>query len=196
METRVVRKGDDLYMMSGKLDAYAKGHTVVELNAKDGYGKVVFENGKELVPGKALGNVSEARLRRIQIREAIKAHLQKESQLFAQGIKVLTLFFIDEVAKYRVYGRDDTGTAGEYAKESDSIAELPESLKEIEKWREPLIQLVSSVYDKSAVKRGMLARQPKISYAEKHFKALSGGEFKYHVVTSYDDLLKECVGGR
>lgn len=82
------------------------------------------------------------------------------------------------------------------AKEPDSIAELPESLKEIEKWREPLIQLVSSVYDKSAVKRGMLARQPKISYAEKHFKALSGGEFKYHVVTSYDDLLKECVGGR
>ena len=116
METRVVRTGDDLYVMSGKLAAYAKGYTVVELNAKDGYGKVVFENGKELVPGKALGNVSEARLRRIQIREAIKAHLQKESQLFAQGIKVLTLFFIDEVAKYRVYGKDDAGTAGEYAK--------------------------------------------------------------------------------
>ena len=116
METRVVRKGDDLYAMSGKLAAYAKGYTVVELNAKDGYGKVVFENGKELVPGKALGNVDEARLRRIQIREAIKAHLQKESQLFAQGIKVLTLFFIDEVAKYRIYGKDDAGTAGEYAK--------------------------------------------------------------------------------
>ena len=116
METRIVSKGDDLYPMSGKLSAYAKGYTVVELNAKDGYGRLVFENGKELVPGKALGNVSEARLRRIQIREAIKAHLQKESQLFAQGIKVLTLFFIDEVAKYRVYGDDDSGTAGEYAK--------------------------------------------------------------------------------
>ena len=41
--------------------------------------------------------------RRIQIREAIKAHFEKEKMLFPQGIKVLSLFFIDEVAKYRGY---------------------------------------------------------------------------------------------
>jgi restriction endonuclease len=53
--------------------------------------------------GEAVGDVNEAALRRIQIREAIKAHFDKEQALFPQGIKVLTLFFIDEVAKYRDY---------------------------------------------------------------------------------------------
>ena len=47
--------------------------------------------------------MNETALRRIQIREAIKAHFDKEQTLFAQGIKVLSLFFIDEVAKYRDY---------------------------------------------------------------------------------------------
>ena len=51
--------------------------------------------------GEATGDVNETVLRRIQIREAVKAHFEKEQQLFAQGIKVLSLFFIDEVAKYR-----------------------------------------------------------------------------------------------
>ncbi len=53
--------------------------------------------------GEATGDVNEATLRRIQIREAIKAHFDKEQALFPQGVKVLTLFFIDEVAKYRDY---------------------------------------------------------------------------------------------
>ena len=65
----------------------------------------------------AAGNVSETELRRIQIREAVKAHLDKEKLLFLRGIKVLTLFFIDEVKKYRMYAdnQDATGLQGEYA---------------------------------------------------------------------------------
>ena len=64
--------------------------------------------------GEATGDVNESALRRIQIREAIKAHFDKEQMLFAQGIKVLSLFFIDEVAKYRSY--NEAGEqAGEYA---------------------------------------------------------------------------------
>jgi restriction endonuclease len=55
--------------------------------------------------GDATGDVTEAALRRIQIREAIKAHFDKEQALFQQGVKVLTLFFIDEVAKYRDYSQ-------------------------------------------------------------------------------------------
>jgi type III restriction enzyme len=55
--------------------------------------------------GEATGDVNEAALRRIQIREAIKAHFDKEQALFQQGVKVLTLFFIDEVAKYRDYSQ-------------------------------------------------------------------------------------------
>jgi type III restriction enzyme len=58
--------------------------------------------------------VNEASLRRIQIREAIKAHFDKEQALFQQGIKVLTLFFIDEVVKYRDYSAADE--KGDYAR--------------------------------------------------------------------------------
>ena len=64
---------------------------------------VEFTNGLVLRAGDATGDVSERDIRRIQIRETIKAHLDKEKQLFAQGIKVLSLFFIDEVVKYRDY---------------------------------------------------------------------------------------------
>ena len=62
-----------------------------------------FTNGVVLTAGDAVGYVNEMVLRRLQIREAVTAHFEKEQQLFAHGIKVLSLFFIDEVAKYRVY---------------------------------------------------------------------------------------------
>lgn len=76
---------------------------------------VSFTNGVELKAGEATGDVNELSLRRLQIREAIRAHFEKESVLFHQGIKVLSLFFIDEVAKYRQY--DENGEVpGDYAK--------------------------------------------------------------------------------
>ena len=75
---------------------------------------VSFTNGVELQAGEATGDVNEMALRRIQIREAIRSHFEKEQVLFNQGIKVLSLFFIDEVAKYRQY--DENGEKpGEYA---------------------------------------------------------------------------------
>ena len=73
-----------------------------------------FTNGVELTVGDATGDVTEAALRRIQIREAIKAHFDKEQALYQQGVKVLTLYFIDEVVKYRDYGAPDE--KGEYAR--------------------------------------------------------------------------------
>jgi type III restriction enzyme len=101
---RVVRKfskGDNLYELSGELEQY-KGITIEDIDA--GADIVKFANVVEpLEVGDATGNVEESVLRRIQIREAIKAHFEKEKVLFAKGIKVLTLFFIDEVAKYRDY---------------------------------------------------------------------------------------------
>lgn len=114
-ETKVVKMNDDLKVLSKGVAAYQDRYRVIGLNAKDGYGMLEFENGLTLVPGQASGDVSEKELRRIQIREAIKAHLDKEVQLFPQGVKVLTLFFIDEVKKYRVYDNSDEGTKGEYA---------------------------------------------------------------------------------
>jgi Restriction endonuclease len=75
---------------------------------------VEFTNGEVLKAGEANGDVAERDIRRIQIRETIKAHLDKEKQLFPQGIKVLSLFFIDEVVKYRDYDKADE--KGEYAR--------------------------------------------------------------------------------
>jgi type III restriction enzyme len=99
-KVRKLSKGDNLYDLSEGLDQY-KGFVVAEIDAIAD--KVSFTNGVELIAGDAVGDVSEDTLRRIQIREAIKAHFEKEQVLFHKGIKVLTLFFIDEVAKYRVY---------------------------------------------------------------------------------------------
>ncbi len=109
---RKLGKNDNLFVMSGELDQY-KGYVVADINGLTD--TVSFANGIELQAGEATGDVNEAALRRIQIREAIKAHFEKEQVLFQQGIKVLSLFFIDEVAKYRRY--DENGEiAGEYAK--------------------------------------------------------------------------------
>ncbi|MBP2030322.1 type III restriction enzyme [Methanohalophilus levihalophilus] len=111
---RIIRKlgkGDNLYDLSNELDQY-KGFVISDINAVTD--TVEFKNGIQLQAGEATGDVNEAALRRIQIREAIKAHFEKEQVLFHQGIKVLTLFFIDEVAKYRVYS-DEGEEGGEYA---------------------------------------------------------------------------------
>ncbi|MDT0217430.1 DEAD/DEAH box helicase family protein [Alcaligenes sp. AB3] len=112
---RVVRKlckGDNLFELSNGLDQYRDGFVVSDINANTD--TLSFTNGVELTVGDATGDVTEAALRRIQIREAIKAHFDKEQVLFLQGIKVLTLFFIDEVAKYRDYSAADE--KGEYAR--------------------------------------------------------------------------------
>jgi len=111
-EVRKIGKNDNLMVVSGGLSQY-KGFVVADIDAIADV--IKFTNGHELRAGEASGDVSEMTLRRIQIREAIKAHLEKEQTLFDRGIKVLTLFFIDEVAKYRQY--NDAGEQpGEYAK--------------------------------------------------------------------------------
>lgn len=113
---RVVRKltkGDNLFSggFSNELDQY-RGYVVADINANND--TLSFTNGIEMFVGDANGDVNEAALRRIQIREAIKAHFDKEQTLHQQGIKVLTLFFIDEVAKYRDYSAVDE--KGDYAR--------------------------------------------------------------------------------
>ena len=108
---RKLGKGDNLFDLSNGLDQY-RGYVVAEIDATAD--TVNFTNGVELFVGEAAGDVNEATLRRIQIRDAIKAHSEKEQALFAQGVKVLTLFFIDEVAKYRDYAAADE--KGEYAR--------------------------------------------------------------------------------
>jgi type III restriction enzyme len=107
---RKIGKGDNLFTLSNELDQY-RNYVVSDINANTD--TLSFTNGVTLQAGDAEGDINEAALRRIQIREAIKAHFDKEQALFQQGIKVLSLFFIDEVAKYRDYAAVDE--KGEYA---------------------------------------------------------------------------------
>ncbi|MDD2630025.1 MAG: DEAD/DEAH box helicase family protein [Limnochordia bacterium] len=111
--TRVVREGYNLFEHSGGLDQY-RGYTVSRINGLTN--TVEFTNGVVLTAGEVVGAVNEDHIRRIQIRETIKSHLERERQLFYKGIKVLSLFFIDEVAKYRQYSDDGEAINGEYAR--------------------------------------------------------------------------------
>lgn len=97
--------GDDIYDHSGEIEAYREGYKIADINARDGF--VEFTNGLRLEQGQVVGDSSEDDIRRIQIRETIMSHLEKERELYKKGIKVLSLFFIDEVAKYKYY--DETG---------------------------------------------------------------------------------------
>lgn len=102
-KTKTFGTGDSLREESGL--AEYEGFTLSEINAK---GYVTFLNGVTLRRGEVIGDTSELTMQRVQIRETIKSHFEKERQLFKRGIKCLSLFFIDEVAKYKSY--DDNGS--------------------------------------------------------------------------------------
>lgn len=99
--TRIVNEGFNLYQQSGNLNEY-KGYTVSRIDGRDN--TVHFLNGKVIEVGQVMGDTQDSdQIRRIQIRETILSHLERERQLFYKGIKVLSLFFIDEVSKYKEY---------------------------------------------------------------------------------------------
>ena len=111
--SRIVGEGFNLFANSGELAQYKDGYTVMRIDGRDS--SVEFTNGQKLFAGDVIGTVSEEQLRRIQIRETILSHIERERQLFAKGIKVLSLFFIDEVAKYKQYDAHGNATGGAYA---------------------------------------------------------------------------------
>lgn len=112
--TRLLEKGDSLYELSGRMEQYRDKYTVGEINAVEG--TITFLNGLTLHAEEAGGNVNEKDIRRIQIKETILSHFEKEARLFSMGIKCLSLFFIDEVAKYRQYDEGGNQLLGEYGK--------------------------------------------------------------------------------
>lgn len=112
-ETHMLDVGDSLYVESKELEEY-KGISIAEIDPVRSM--VTFSNGEVLATGEASGNVNEDDMRRIQIRETIISHFEKEEKLFEQGIKCLSLFFIDEVAKYRQYSEDGEEILGEYGR--------------------------------------------------------------------------------
>lgn len=110
-ETRVLSVDDDLYSVSNEMEQY-KGYHISDIDPIQG--TVTFTNGESISRGEVVGDVSEKDMRRIQIRETIISHFEKERRNFELGIKTLSLFFIDEVAKYRVYDDDGNEINSEY----------------------------------------------------------------------------------
>lgn len=118
-ETRLLSVNDNLYAMSAganmpPLEQYKNGYVVKEINPLNN--TVTFLNGQTLSVGEVRGDISERDMRRIQIRETILSHFEKEEKLFNMGIKCLSLFFIDEVAHYRQYDEDGNELLGDFGK--------------------------------------------------------------------------------
>ena len=128
-ETRVVGVGDDLFALSKNLEQY-RGYCVSEVDPLRNL--MTFTNGVAIRKGEVIGDVSEKHLRRIQIRETIASHFEKEEGLFNRGVKTLSLFFIDEVAKYRKYDEDGNEINSEYGEifEQEYAAYLEKYLKD------------------------------------------------------------------
>lgn len=112
-KSRIVKIGDNLYDYSRGLEEYRNGFVIKQIDGRDD--SVEFLNGIKIFAGDVIGAVDEDQLRRIQIRETILSHIQRERQLFYKGIKVLSLFFIDEVANYREYDAAGQPVNGKYA---------------------------------------------------------------------------------
>lgn len=105
--TKTVSIGFNLYDQSNGMEEYRNNFVVKSIDGRDD--SVEFLNGIKIYAGDVIGKVSEEQLRRIQIRETILSHIERERQLYYKGIKVLSLFFIDEVAHYKQY--DEAGEA-------------------------------------------------------------------------------------
>ncbi len=110
-ETKILGVDDNLYYKSNEMEQY-KGYLISDIDPIRG--TVTFTNGEVLQTGEVTGDISEKDLRRIQIRETILSHFEKEEKLYNMGIKTLSLFFIDEVANYRQYDENGDELLGEY----------------------------------------------------------------------------------
>lgn len=111
--SRTVGIGFNLFDHSNGIEEYKDGYVVKAIDGRDN--SVEFLNGIRLSAGNVIGTVSDDQIRRIQIRETILSHIERERRLFCKGIKVLSLFFIDEVAKYRQYDAAGQARNGVYA---------------------------------------------------------------------------------
>jgi len=144
---KTLGKGDSLYFESNELLQY-KGYDIVEIfpgSNTQPIAYVTFANGVTLRKGDVVGDTNELHMQRVQIRETIKAHFEKERQLFKKGIKCLSLFFIDEVAKYRRYDSDGNPEKGIFQQIfEEEYARLVEGEKHI--WDEEYTEYLQRFY--------------------------------------------------
>ncbi|MCA9231982.1 MAG: DEAD/DEAH box helicase family protein [Planctomycetales bacterium] len=110
-----VHGGTDLFELSGGREVY-EGYIVDDIYCASGNEYISFTSKPDFVRlGEAIGDVNDDDFKRLQIRRTIQEHLDKELYLRPQGIKVLSLFFVDKVANYRDYDKDGNAQPGKYA---------------------------------------------------------------------------------
>ena len=184
-ESRILGVGDDLYYVSQEMEQY-KGYTISEIDPLRG--TVTFTNGEVIKAGDVVGDVSEKDMRRIQIRETILSHFEKEEKLFNMGIKCLSLFFIDEVAKYRQYDENGDEVLGEYGVMFEE--EYLNALNEYTTLLDTPYQryLKSTCSDVSAVHKGYFSIDKKTGHSIDS-KLKRGSEFSDDI-SAYDLILK------
>ena len=184
-ETRILGVGDDLYYVSQEMEQY-KGYTISEIDPLRG--TVTFTNGEVIKAGDVVGDVSEKDMRRIQIRETILSHFEKEEKLFNMGIKCLSLFFIDEVAKYRQYDENGDEVLGEYGVMFEE--EYLNALNDYTTLLDTPYQryLKSTCSDVSAVHKGYFSIDKKTGHSIDS-KLKRGSEFSDDI-SAYDLILK------
>ena len=130
--TKKMEVGDSLYAASNNMPEY-KGFTISDIRPLDN--SIEFANGVTLHINEAKGDITADIKARIQIRQTINAHLRKERELFKKGIKVLSLFFIDEVKNYREYDDEGHQITGRYGKMFEE--EYEDAIKESQDLFEP-----------------------------------------------------------
>ena len=106
-----IKQGDDLYVKSGKREGYRNGYIVQNIDCTPGVEYLEFNQGHLLEIGQEIGGLGDE-IMQAQIYETVERHLQKERSLTQKGIKVLSLFFINRVASYRVYNTDGSTALG------------------------------------------------------------------------------------
>lgn len=109
----IVKPNDDLYIKSGEREMY-EGYKVLGINCVEGFESIEFTNTEVIKLGNSINNINENLVKRSQIKTTIQIHLDKELRYIDKGIKVLSLFFIDKVEKYRQYENEQS--KGIYAK--------------------------------------------------------------------------------
>lgn len=193
---RKVGIGTDLYEISGGLEEYRDGFEIKQIDGRDD--SVEFVNGVKLYAGDVIGEVNEEQLRRIQIRETILSHIDRERQLFSRRIKVLSLFFIDEVAHYKKYDEMGCPQNGSYADIfEEEYRNITESIKydlEDEKYRDyvesiPVEKTHAGYF--SIDKKGHM-----VNSKGKGKETMSDDQNAYDLIMKNKELLLECDPNR
>lgn len=184
-EIRKVGVTANLYDISQEMEQY-RGYTVSEIDPIRG--TVTFTNGETISVGEVQGDMSEWDMRRIQIRETILSHFEKEEALFNKGIKTLSLFFIDEVAKYRQYDENGEEVLGEYGQifEHEYLSVLNDYLSLFDTPYQKYLR--STCSDVSSVHKGYFSIDKKTGRSI-NSELKRGSEFSDDI-SAYDLILK------